>query len=121
MKIETKVALLGSQPAGLSVIGNVSDTTDLIAIETSQLSTGTIAKLANGQEYYFNASLSTGGLAPTSGGGRWLLLGSNGLAINVKTFGATGDGVTDDTAAIQTAIDSVLSLTGGSLFFPAGT
>ncbi|MFL2064392.1 glycosyl hydrolase family 28-related protein, partial [Latilactobacillus sakei] len=36
--------------------------------------------------------------------------------INVKWFGAVGDGVTDDTDAIQTAID-----TGKSVFVPEGT
>lgn len=39
------------------------------------------------------------------------------LAINVKSFGAVGDGVTDDTVAIQTAINSS---PGGKLFFPKG-
>jgi hypothetical protein len=36
--------------------------------------------------------------------------------VNVKDFGAVGNGTTDDTAAIQTAINS-----GYSLVFPAGT
>jgi hypothetical protein len=35
-------------------------------------------------------------------------------------FGATGDGTTDDTAAIQAAIDS-LAATGGTVFLPRGT
>jgi polygalacturonase len=35
-------------------------------------------------------------------------------------FGATGDGVTNDTAAIQAAIDS-LATTGGVVFLPPGT
>lgn len=39
---------------------------------------------------------------------------------NVKDFGATGDGVTDDTAAIQAAHDSLPS-TGGTIYFPNGT
>jgi hypothetical protein len=39
------------------------------------------------------------------------------LCINVKSFGAVGDGVTDDTIAIQEAIDSS---PGGKLFFPKG-
>lgn len=38
-----------------------------------------------------------------------------------QDFGAAGDGVTDDTAAIQLAINSVSASGGGTLFFPAGT
>jgi len=41
------------------------------------------------------------------------------LHANVVTFGAVADGVTDDTAAIQAAVDS-LSESGGVVFFPAG-
>lgn len=39
---------------------------------------------------------------------------------NVKDFGAVGDGVADDRAAIQAAINSCPS-TGGGVFFPPGT
>ena len=38
---------------------------------------------------------------------------------NVKDFGAVGDGITDDTAAIQDAIAAVPE-TGGVIFFPPG-
>lgn len=39
--------------------------------------------------------------------------------INVKRFGAVGDGVANDTTAIQAAINS--ATTGGEVFLPAGT
>ena len=40
--------------------------------------------------------------------------------VSVKDFGATGNGTTDDTTAIQNAIDS-LGTDGGYLWFPIGT
>jgi polygalacturonase len=42
-----------------------------------------------------------------------------GAVANVMDFGATGDGSTNDTVAIQAAIDS-LAATGGTVFFPTG-
>ena len=42
----------------------------------------------------------------------------NGAPINVLDFGAVGDGITDDTSAIQSAIDALTP--GGSLVFPKG-
>jgi len=40
---------------------------------------------------------------------------------SVKDYGAVGNGVTDDTAAIQAAIDAVYSANGGEIIVPAGT
>ena len=40
--------------------------------------------------------------------------------ISVRAYGATGNGTTDDTAAIQAAYNTVPS-SGGTVFFPAGT
>jgi hypothetical protein len=39
--------------------------------------------------------------------------------VNVKDFGAVGDGQNDDSAAIQKAIDSIQT-SGGTVFFPIG-
>jgi len=45
--------------------------------------------------------------------------GSESCALNVRDFGAVGDGLTDDTRAVQTAIDFLPK--NGRLYFPAGT
>jgi hypothetical protein len=51
-----------------------------------------------------------------------ILVDEGGAVYNVKhpDFGAKGDGVTDDTAAVQLAA-AALQQTGGVLFFPPGT
>lgn len=41
--------------------------------------------------------------------------------ISVKDFGAVGDGVADDTTAIQAAISAVASAGGGTVFIPPGS
>lgn len=42
-------------------------------------------------------------------------------SISVKDFGAVGNGIVDDTTAIQNAINASAALAGGSVYFPAGT
>lgn len=44
-----------------------------------------------------------------------------GVSITDPAFGAAGDGVADDTAEIQAAIDAVEAAGGGLVFFPRGT
>lgn len=73
--------------------------------------------------FYWNAASTTsdnGGtiIAPTGvPTGRWYRIYSG--AINVMWFGATGNGSTDDTAAITAAITAVGS--GDTVYFPPGT
>ena len=42
------------------------------------------------------------------------------LTLNIRDFGATGDGTTDDTVAIQQTIDRCAVLGGGEILIPAG-
>ena len=43
-----------------------------------------------------------------------------GVKLNVRDFGATADGITKDTLAVQQALDRAAMLGGGEVFVPAG-
>ena len=58
-------------------------------------------------------------VAPTGASVQRQLSSKLADTISVKDFGAKGDGVTDDTVAIQAAANAIPA-TGGTLFFPAG-
>src|ERR1700691_5533219 len=46
---------------------------------------------------------------------------TSALVFNVKSYGALGNGTTDDTVAIQTAYTAAAAAGGGIVFFPPGT
>lgn len=49
------------------------------------------------------------------------IAGTPQKTFNVIDYGATGDGVTDDSTAIQSAITALETADGGILFFPSGS
>lgn len=69
-----------------------------------------------------NVIVATAGYTPSGTGAVARSVASKlGESVSVKDFGAVGDGVTDDTAAIQAALTYMASINGGTLLFPSGT
>lgn len=67
---------------------------------------------------FYKLSIAAGGYNPTTITSITLA----GVAdLDVTMYGARGDGVTDDTAAIQAAFDAVETAGGGSVYLPTGT
>jgi hypothetical protein len=69
------------------------------------------------------ASLDSSTLIPSNQFGNALtapITDKGGEVFNVKAYGAKGDGSTDDTAAIQTAINACQTAGGGTVYFPTG-
>jgi hypothetical protein len=72
------------------------------------------------QEALRSGNVSNTEVLPTGGTTARTLADLFADIINVKTYGAKGDGSTDDTAAIQAAFDAIPTA-GATVYFPPGT
>lgn len=74
----------------------------------------------------FNPYFSYIPMVDTDGNNYNILVNSNKTNdllpfISVKSYGAKGDGVTDDTNAIKSALNGLVPGVGGTIYFPTGT
>jgi hypothetical protein len=107
------------------VVGSIAQLRAVLKTQYAEaFSTGYYAQGdGGGGTYYYDSSDTTstdngGTVIVASDGGRWKLANTAG-SLNVKQFGAKGDGTTDDTAAIQAAINALTN--GGEVLFPQAT
>lgn len=105
----------------------VADYAALRALDSSTLTDGQIITVTN-DDIYGDFVIKTG--AVTDNGGTLIVFTDDsnryakriyGGALNVRWFGATGDGVTDDAAALDNTFLQASTLGVGEVFFPAGS
>ena len=89
---------------------------DVSSLAAATLTTGQIISVKEVGDYRIKAS----GSGITLANSNVAVPVASGTAISVKQFGAVGDGVADDTAAIQAALNSIRTAGRGTVFVPSG-
>jgi hypothetical protein len=108
--------LRDAEAATMTDVSNLDDLARAISTGSAKIRNYAIAQAAatQAQEIDIQAALAQQPPPPPSGGGTDLGW------INVKAYGATGNGSTDDTAAVQAALNAIPQAVGGTVYFPVG-
>ena len=123
-RAETAEALLAPN-ASPTFTGTPAAPTATLGTNTTQLATTAFVQTAVGGKVTGGQDVTTGGTVQKIQGVSFTLAVAQSLYptfFNVRSpaYGATGNGGTDDTAAVQAAITAAAVL-GGTVYFPAGT
>jgi len=98
---------------------SVATVADLATIDPLIYTTAIVKDLDRGGTFIWSSTgTANGGTMFAGATGFWTRQYSG--AVNVKWFGAKGDGVTDDKAAIQSTINFIAIISGGTIIFPFG-
>ncbi len=92
-------------------------------ISYDEIATNVFPNSTGGGFFFFDSNDvssddNSGTIIVTDKGHRWKRIFQS--TINVKWFGAVGDGATDDTHSVQSAINFAADLGGGVVYFPTG-
>jgi len=96
---------------GYEIVRVTARSTDTLTVSRAQESTAAAAHNTSGKTYRLIAGLTA----------RTINQHLAGEYYNAKGYGLVGDGVTNDTAALQSLIDQLAALGGGKIYFPPGT
>lgn len=112
----TVASVQAMDPANQTAIGTITGAELASVRQGSALFQTTLTKVAQ----WFIGTYQ-GFMQPGTGAAARTLQARLQDTVSVKDFGATGNGTTNDTAAIQAAINYVQTTGGGCVYFPIGT
>jgi hypothetical protein len=107
---------MAREPAAVSIRLNV---VDLLQGAVDPSAGGGVAATIG--SFFLRSGTAQAWLKTGAAAVNWSLLQQSFAWYSVKDYGARGDGVTDDTAAIQAAINAASAAGGGLVYVPTGT
>lgn len=111
------------QAGAITTINGKTPSSGSVTLAASDVSALSATAAAGGDlsGAYPNPTLANTSNVQSIVGANTTFVSKGSLVLNVKDYGATGNGSTDDTSAINSAIAAANTAGGGTVFFPKGT